>query len=310
MAPVPDAQPKPGFDQITIRIVNSASMSGLLQSGDINLAEYNLSQNDLNQLRDSGFTVASEVTQQFSYLALPTDTGPFTDVRVRQAIAHAIPYQQIVDSVYFGRATRGLSTVPITSSAYTPAWEQYDTDLDKAAGLMQQAGNPQISLPLHYGNTEVTQEDMAILIKEGLGKIGIDVALTPHTSAELWDVVNARSKAKKGQAAAPEIVQFLWSAWINDPKIPIGYETTTGGVNNYSLYSNGQVDKINAEWQFAPTSTDRDAAYKRAQEVVAADLPVLPITFAERAVVLGKDLKSPSFPVSGGVRLFLLEPAN
>jgi peptide/nickel transport system substrate-binding protein len=304
---VPGASPAPAIKTVTIRVVNSASIAGLLRGGTINLGEYNLSQDDLNSLQSAGFSVVSQPSTFFDYLALASNTGPLSNVDVRQAIADAVPYSEIVQSVYFGRAVRAYSNVQTSSEAYTKAWDMYSLDLDKAKQLMAQAGNPTPAVQLHYLNSDVAQEDMAILIQSSLAKIGVKVTLTPDTQDQIWDTVNARSQPTGGAAAGPpDMVLFDWSAWINDPSIPIGYETTSGGVNNYSLWSNPQVDAINKQYAPLPPSSARDAAYQQAQDIIAQAAPIIPIDFADRSVVVAKGITGANFEVSQVTRYWML----
>ncbi|MCR8548869.1 ABC transporter substrate-binding protein [Salipiger sp. P9] len=311
LSAVPGHTADPYYTDVIIRIVNDANMASLLRAGEIDMGEYNLSITDMNALEEAGLTIASEPAPRMTYLGLAADTGPFADKTVRQAIAYALPYDMIVDAVYFGRAKRALSFVPSTSSAATDAWAMYDTDIERARALMEEAGSPEISVPLHYGSTNRTQEDIALLIQGSLRQIGIDVTLTPHTDAEQWDVVNARSQPAEGVApAAPEMVLFNWGAWADDPKIPVGFSSTTGGVNNYSLWADPAVDEINATWQMQPNSPERDAAYKKAQEIIADAAAVIPITYADRAVVLAPGITGASFMVFPQSRFDLLEAAE
>ncbi|MCI1747291.1 MAG: ABC transporter substrate-binding protein [Acidipropionibacterium sp.] len=306
---VPKHPTPPAFTTVTARIVNDANVGSLLKGGEINLAEFNLSQTDVNTLKAAGFTVASQPAPMLTYLTMGADKGPFADARVRQAVAYAIPYDQIVNSVYFGRASRALSYVNPTSSAYTKAWGTYHTDLGAASTLMAKAGHPSITVPLHYSSADPAQEDIAILLQENLKRIGITVTLTPHTAAEQWDVINGRSRATS-HPGSPDMVLFNWGPWTDDPKIPVGFASTTGGVNNYALWSNPTVDKINATWEARAASTERDAAYKQAQQIVAEAAPLIPITYAERQTVLAPGITGASFQQFAGTRFYLLERAH
>lgn len=304
-----DHPKSPAFETITARVVNDANVASLLQGGEINFAEFNLSQTDVNSLGDAGFTVASEPAPMMTYLTMASDTGAFADEKVRQAVAYAIPYDQIVSSVYFDRASRAYSYVNPTSTAYTEAWGIYETDLEKAQELLEEAGSPDISVPLHYSSADPAQEDIALLIQESLGTVGIDVTLTPHTQAEQWDVINGRSRAADNPGS-PDMVLFNWGPWTDDPKIPVGFATTTGGVNNYALWSDPRVDEINATWEPRAASDERDAAYREAQEIVAAAAPLIPITYADRVSVLAPGITGASFEQFAGTRYYLLEPAD
>ncbi|QHC60397.1 ABC transporter substrate-binding protein [Rathayibacter sp. VKM Ac-2760] len=309
LSAVPDYPTAPAFSKVTARIVNDSNVASLLQGGEINFAEFNLSQTDVTTLESAGVTVASEPAPMMTYLTMASDTGPFADEKVRQAVATAIPYDQIVDAVYSGHATRALSYVNPTSSSYTEAWGRYDFDLDAAKELMAEAGDPTISVPLHYSTANPAQEDMAILIQENLAQIGIDVTLTPHTAAEQWDVINGRSRSPENPGSA-DMVLFNWGAWTDDPKIPVGFATTTGGVNNYALWSDPTVDAVNTEWEARASSDERDAAYQEAQDVVAESAPLIPITYADRQIAMAPGITGATFQQFAGTRFYLLQPTS
>jgi peptide/nickel transport system substrate-binding protein len=55
---------------------------------------------------------SAPMANTLKYLALSTIIKPFDDVRVRQAVAYAIPYQKVIDSAVFGRALPTLRRTP------------------------------------------------------------------------------------------------------------------------------------------------------------------------------------------------------
>lgn len=299
----------PAYKTVTARIVNDANVASLVKSGSINFAEFDMSQTDITSLKSAGFNVASQATPTLTYLTMASDTGAFKNEKVRQAVADAIPYKKIVSTVYAGRAERALSIVNKNSSSYTPAWDEYDTDLTKAKELMKEAGDPTISVPLHYDTSDSSQENIALLIQENLKTIGITVKLTPQTNNQQWDIINGRSR-KPADPGAADMVLFNWGPWTDDPKIPVGYATTKGGVNNYALWNDATVDSINADWQLKADSTDRQAAYKKAQQVIADAAPVIPITYADRQSVMAEGMTGATFEQFAGTRYYLIKPAK
>ncbi|GAA4673113.1 ABC transporter substrate-binding protein [Frondihabitans cladoniiphilus] len=299
---------QPAYKTVTARIVNDANVASLVKSGSINFAEFDMSETDITSLKTAGFTVASQATPTLTYLTMAADTGAFADEKVRQAVADAVPYEKIVSTVYAGRAERALSIVNKNSSSYTPAWNEYDTDLTKAKELMKEAGNPSISVPLHYDTADSSQENIALLIQENLKQIGITVKLTPQTDNQQWDIINGRSR-KPTDPGAADMVLFNWGPWTDDPKIPVGYATTKGGVNNYALWNDPTVDSIDSTWQLQADSPEREAAYKKAQQIIADAAPVIPITYADRQSVMAKGMTGATFEQFAGTRYYLITPS-
>lgn len=307
---VPHAFPAASTKTVTIQVVNSASMAGLLRDGSINFAEFNLSQDDLNSLKSAGFKVESAPSPFFDYLALASDTGPLAKADVRKAIADAVPYSEIVKSIYFGRAERAYSDVLPGSFAYTPAWNVYSDNTSQAKSYLAKAGNPKVSVKLNYLSTDTTQQDMAILIKRALSGVGIDATLTPETQTQIFATIDARSQPTAGTAVGePAMVLWDWAAWTNDPSIPIGYEATKGGANNYSLYSDPTVNSLNSKFELAPNTAARKAAYVKMQKLVASAAPIIPVVTADESVATAPGISGLNFD-GHSARYWLMKPGS
>lgn len=306
---VPGAVPEPGFDTVTIRVVNNGSISSLMRGGEINVGVYGLTQKDFNDLESAGFTVDFQPTPEFTYLQMATEAGPLADEKVRQAIGYALPYDTIIDSVFFGRAERAESYVNLAAPGWTDAFAKYRTDVEQAEELMEEAGNPDVTVPLHYSNADPELEDMAIIIQDSLKEIGVNVEIRPEVPAAMSELIKNRAQVTP-PTGDPDMLLVKWSAWIDDPKTPVGYATTTGGVNNYSLWSTPEVDAINQQYAFAPFSEERDAAYAKAQEIVADAAPLLPIAITGRTTVMAPGIEGASYSPEFGMRYWTLKPSD
>jgi peptide/nickel transport system substrate-binding protein len=312
---VPDSWlPQPSFTTVDIRIT-SGSVPSLLQNGDINFGESGMTNAQVNTLEKAGLSVFWQNTGHFDLLAITSgpakEVGALADKSVRQAIAYALPYDQILKNVVYNRGSRDLSMVAPSAPEYTPAWSKYTTDLTKAKALMAEAGNPKLTLPLHYSQGSVDQTNTAILVQGSLKEIGITAVLTPQTEAGMFTVVDSRSTpATDANIGPPGLLLFNWTAWTDDPKIVIGYWATTGGINNYSLWSSPAVDKINTKYALQATSSSRTAAYKQAQEIIAEDVPVIPIVATGAVTVVAKGITGVSFTPTGSGRFWTLHPTG
>jgi peptide/nickel transport system substrate-binding protein len=304
--------PQPAYKKVTIQI-SSGSVQSLLKNGDINFGEFGMTNQEVNSLKDGGMNVYWATTGNFDMFAVTAgpkeEVGALADPLVRQAMAYAMPYDQILKNVIFGRGSRDDSIVAKSAPEHTPAWSQYKTDVAKAKDLMHQAGDPKVEVPMHYLGNDADQTNTAILIQAALKEIGITTVLTPETSAGLFDVVNSRSQPATGDKVGPPGVElFNWTAWTDDPKIAIGYWATTGGINNYPLWSSPEVDAINAEYALQPTSAARTEAYKKAQTIIAAEAPLIPIVSTGTVAVTAKGITGVAFTPTGSSRFWTLHP--
>ncbi|MDT7554553.1 MAG: peptide/nickel transport system substrate-binding protein [Pseudonocardiales bacterium] len=306
--------PAPNFTEVDVR-VTSGSIASLLQTGDVNYADSGMTSKQADDLAKAGRSVFWQTTGNFDMFAItaaPTaDVGPLGNKLVRQAMGYALPYDEVLKSVIYGRGERSGSLVQPTAPEYTPAWLVYKTDLAKAKQLMAAAGNPTVNAPLHYLQGDEDQTNTAILVQANLKKIGVQTTLTPETQAGLFDVVNARSQPEKGKQIGPAGLElFDWSGFADDPSIVLGYWATTGGINNYALYSSPTVDAINKKFAFQGPSAARTAAYQKAQQTIAADAPYIPIVNVGAITVVTKGIEGVSFSPGGSGRYWTLHPAG
>jgi peptide/nickel transport system substrate-binding protein len=239
------------------------------------------------------------------------EVGPLGNPLVRQAIAYALPYDAVLKKIIFGRGSLDHSIVMPTAAEYAPAWSKYTTDLAKAKALLAQAGNPKIIVPLHYLQGDVDQTNTAILIQGSLKQIGITTTMTPETQGGLFDVVNARSAPAKGAAIGPAGLELLnWSGFSDDPSVVIGYWATTGGINNYPLWSTSEVDQIHQKFAKQTTSAERTAAYQKAQQIIADAAPLIPIVSTGTVTVVEKGIEGVSFSTGGSGRFWTMYPSG
>ena len=145
-------------DEVVFRVFrNGDAMVAALKSGEIDAA-MNVPEAAFPDLESTDGIVAVAGEQGgFDYLVLnsydgkpPRDTSKFdaphpvlTDPRFRQAIAHAVDKQTLVDRVLAGLATPGTTMSPSPNPAWIPeltADETYDFDLDQAKQILDDAG--------------------------------------------------------------------------------------------------------------------------------------------------------------------------
>jgi peptide/nickel transport system substrate-binding protein len=107
----------------------------------------------------------------------------FNDIKVRQAIAHAIDNEGIALAIGKGIYDPLRQLVPPGLYGYNPDYEGYPYDPDKAIELLAEAGYPDgFSTQLVY---EVPSKDIATIIRDNLLAVGIDAELVGVTD-NVW----------------------------------------------------------------------------------------------------------------------------
>jgi peptide/nickel transport system substrate-binding protein len=308
LAAVPDHARNPAYKNVTIQV--AGNVLSLVKGGSVNLAVYGLTQQDVDSLaKGTALEAQYSKAPEFFMLEMGTDAGgPFVDKRVRQAIAYTIPYDEIVKSLFGGKVAKDESMVTTGANGYDPAWSKYTTDIAKAKELMSQAGNPKVSVPLHFVNSDPTLQSMAILIKSSAAQAGIEFVLTQETPASQSALTNARNTGAK--SGPPHALLYKWGVWMDDPSITIGYFFTSTGVNNYPHWSDPRVDEISKKWFGKPPSAARAADYKEAQKIIADAAPIIPIVQANRIIVTAKGMTGATVSPEMCVRYWPLKPPN
>lgn len=128
---------------------------------------------------------------QNPYLTMNVTRKPFTDVRVRQAIAMAIDRKSIVDTVLLGSQFAQVACQPFakTSPFYDPSLQPATCTLDpaKAKSLLAEAGYPNglstsVNVSANYGPPRAPE--MAQELQQDLKKIGVDLKINVLEGAQ------------------------------------------------------------------------------------------------------------------------------
>ena len=213
----------PAFEKVIVRhIGDSAAQLLALKRGDIDVA-FNLTPEQLDTLESNSDVVIRKATSlDYMYMTLtsePSYNEALAKKACRQAVAHSIDFNGIIQQLLGGYATRPATFIPIglTGSSEEIAEKyRYELDYDKAKKLLQQAGYPDgFSFELNYAKAAIAGTSYDIIaqkIAADLAKVGIEAQLTPLNQVTL------RDKYKGGKSTAvltfwnPDAPEaYLWS---------------------------------------------------------------------------------------------------
>ncbi len=281
------------LEKVIIKIIPSVADRILaLEAGEVDMI-MDVPPRDIARLEaNPEIKMISAPSRKMVILGLSEDVSPFDNVKVRQAIAYAVPYDTILEQVYKGyaRPNRSGFNAPGTPT-YTEEYWVYETDLDKARELLEEAGYPNgfaTTLAVKAGIEE--DEEAAVWIKANLEQIGI--------------TVNVESKplaAWLTEARAHTLPMYIstHAFWLNDPLYGYYFGVRTGGGPNYANYSNQEVDELIAEYFPSTDIEARTAASRRIQEIVAEELPVIPLASVNVNVAMRENVHGYYFAFDG-----------
>mgnify|MGYP000253422664 CR=1 FL=1 len=264
------------FDKVVISIVpEQVVQSQMLEGGEVDLALSLPAETLENFKANPDFTVYEDATL-FNYVGLMnTQKPPLDNKLVRQAIAYAIPYDDVVAVGAGGLGQQARGPVPHGLWPYSDDVFQYSYDPDKAKELLAEAGYPDggFSLVLTHAAENLSEERFAPVIKDALAEIGIDVEIRPMLWAQQWEL------AKGDPAEAQDIFLLLWWPTISD-----GYDNLSSMFKcedspffGLAYYCNEEYDTLITD-ALAMTATDPETAqqkYTEAMNILAEDSPSL-----------------------------------
>lgn len=205
----------------------------------------------------------------------------FDDLRVRQAVSHAIDRQGIVKSLLFGYGEPMYGPVNSADKSYNKDVEKFNQfDLNKAKSLMADAGwKPGSDGILTKGG--VRQEFNMVIQSESFNE-QLSSALQAQLKA-LGMKVNIQSFDRgtyfNKLFSGPDSFMFfyLWPVPVDVVTLFINSAALSPNGPNWSMAVLPDVDKAVAAWQSAANEKDLLAAGAQIQRVVAEQLPIIPV---------------------------------
>ncbi len=230
----------PAIRRVLFREVPSTGAQfALLKRGDADLI-FNLPAKDARDLAATSEhrVISTPIENAMWYLGMKTDAPPFDNVKVRQAVALAVPYEAIMSSVMYGRGAPLFAATTPPSAATWPCPTPWTTDVDKAKALLAEAGLPngfstRIAFDQSLSNPS---EPIALLVQESLAKIGITSVIEKIPGS------NWRSALLKKDL--PLVINNM-GGWLNYPEYFFfwAYHGQNAVFNTMS-YRNPQVDAL------------------------------------------------------------------
>jgi peptide/nickel transport system substrate-binding protein len=285
----------PQIQTVTIlNVPEAGNRRALLEKGDVDI-NFTLSEKDEKELSESGqFQLISTPIENCLYSVdmhsnptLKGEKNPLGDVKVRQAIAYALPYEAILATAFYGQA------IPLSGgSSTTPAsidWPQpfpYTTDLEMAKKLLAESGYPNgfsTTIAFNMG-TKGWAEPTVVLIQEALAKIGIVAAIEKVPDANFRSVLVEKSR--------PIIINDF-GGWLNYPDYFFFYAYHGQDATfNGSSYKNPAMDvHIEAALASKPGDPIYDESVKAFINLAWQEVPRIPLVQPTLAVAMQSNIQ-------------------
>ena len=203
------------------------------------------------------------------YLAVNLEDETMANKDLRHAIGLAINRQNIVDTLYAGVREPADNVFPPIIDKKGGSWEYAKYDPEAAKKIIDEKGLAGTTIKLSY-NSGGGHEDVMSCIQADLTAVGLNVEQdTKEWAAYLQGLTDGDFQmGRLGWIADyPTLDNFIF---------PNFYSTAD---NNYSRYNNPEVDAAIDDARKIADEDDRKDAYRKINQMVADDMPIIPIMF-------------------------------
>ena len=238
---------------------------------------------DLQLLTQPGMNVG--------YLAMNMDKPPFNKVLVRHALNHAINKQALVDNFYQGLALKAKNPIPPTVWSYNDQVQGYEYDPQRARELLTEAGLSDgfetelwaMPVPRPY----MPQPDkIAQAIQADLEKIGV------RSKIVQWEWGTYLDKVSQGEHT---MALLGWTGDNGDPDnflyVLLDKTAAKKPAGNIAFYQSDELHDVLVRARASAMRDERDALYRRAQEIIFHDAPWVPLVHATQTAAFRHNVK-------------------
>lgn len=273
---------KPPFETVTFRAVPDVSTRiADLKTGKADLIR-DLPPDQTGSVKnDPNTKVLSVPTERVGYLFINAQAGPTKDLRVRKAIAYAIDRKALISALFEGYAApvNILGAPPVFG--YTDKVKGYPFDLAKAKALIKQAGAE--GAKVEFLTSPSYNQALVQAIQQMVDDAGLNVQISNSDQATFL-------KRRQGPADnAGGLAVGAWSCACQDADGIIYPLFHTGSI--WAKYSNPKFDKLVTDARTTLDKKRRLADYRKAYEILRADVPGIGLYQAYAIYGASKHLK-------------------
>ena len=253
---------KPAIDVVEVYVIPEETVTVLsMQRGEIDYAFLRTPEAIRLALASPDLVVTATPVLGTRSMWLNRNQEPFGDVRVRQALAHAIDRETLVSTVLQGLATtdKMWSAIPDGIFGHTDDVATYEYDLEKARQLLAEAGYPDgFDTTLQY---RVSDRAVVQAVQAMWAEIGVNAELVELDRAQFYEATQ----------------QGNWYTSISGPTrtAPDAFLAFYHSANAPNYY--GEIDALIEAQRSETDPQKRQEILVQIQQQISQDLPNVPI---------------------------------
>jgi peptide/nickel transport system substrate-binding protein len=278
---------QPKVDRVIVRTIDDGNARRqALVNGEID--GYDLvAPGDIEGLQEDGFQIENRPAFNVLYLGMNQAVPALQDLKVRQAIAHAVDKEAVITQSLPEGTEAAINFMPDTVAGWTDDVRVYDHDPEKAKQLLAEAGQEDLKLQFHYP-TGVSRpympspEDTFVALRSQLEAVGIEI----EPVADQWSP-DYLDKITGGTEHGLHLLG--WTGDYNDTDnflgVFFGQKTPEWGFENPELF------EALSEARGIPTREEQTPAYEEISKMVMEYVPGVPIAHPVPSLAFAPDVE-------------------
>ncbi|MEX1179133.1 MAG: ABC transporter substrate-binding protein [Nitriliruptor sp.] len=288
----------PGLaDAITFVIYDDINTAYLdVQAGSLDVSDVIPPEQEGAVDGEFGENVLRTPTSSFTYLGFPMFDERFGDnPELRQALSLAVDREAIISAIFSDTLRPATAIIPPVLEAYREdACEFCEFDPERAQELFEEAGGYDGTMTMYFNSGAGHEEWVEAVANQWNEVLGIeDVQFESLEFAQYLDLLDAEEI--EGPFRLGWILSYLSPQYALEDLY-----TTDAGSNSFG-YSNPEFDEALADAN-ATDPEEADSAYQEAEDILLADLPLIPMWYGQSTSVWGDRVEGVIMDPSGYVR--------
>ncbi len=227
--------------------------------------------------------------------------SPTSNLSIRKALAYALPYHDMVNTVVKGLGTQSIGVVPATMWGHNDSLPHYTQNLAMAQAWLSTSPYPHgnFALTYTYVTADLYEQKLAELWKANLATLNITLNIQPMPWESQWALATANP------ATAQDIfVMYWWPTYVTPYDFLYNmFSTASYAYFNLGYYNNTAFDNAinNGSAEEATNPTAALADYNSAQLMIYRDLPGVGVVDLKNLYLMSSSLSgfadNPAYPL-------------
>ncbi|MHB8643675.1 MAG: ABC transporter substrate-binding protein [Gaiellaceae bacterium] len=234
---------------------------------------------------NSSLKVVANDTASAEQIGLPNDKPPFDNVKFREALTYAVPYQQILKSVAFGYGTLYYGAFPPAMPEFRAKLEparQYN--LAKAKSLIAASGvSTPVSVTMNIQAGNSIDEQVATIVQGIWAQLGVNVTINKLSASDYINSLEQHKAQSYVRLDGPGVIEAGYF---------LGYDMKCGIGFNLTAMCIKKADTLLDKGRKTFDKATRQKIWDQINALWIADAPKIPVYGDKYVSVVNKRVKS------------------